>query len=103
MPRSIGCARPSKPARPFRARRSNYRKDGTTYVVEWLVTPVRDAGGRITRWVSVQRDVTERRVLEERQNLLVRELHHRVKNTLATVQAVLNASLRSSLGLAEFR
>ncbi|WP_283535805.1 HWE histidine kinase domain-containing protein [Methylorubrum extorquens] len=35
--------------------------------------------------------------------LLVRELHHRVKNTLATVQAVLNASLRSSLGLSEFR
>ncbi|WP_246102161.1 HWE histidine kinase domain-containing protein [Methylobacterium terricola] len=81
----------------------NYRKDGTTYVVEWLITPVRDAGGRIVRWVSAQRDVTERHASEERQNLLVRELHHRVKNTLATVQAVLNASLRSSLGLAEFR
>ena len=81
----------------------NYRKDGTTYTVEWLITPVRDSGGRIARWVSAQRDITERRAAEDRQNLLVRELHHRVKNTLATVQAVLNASLRSSLGLAEFR
>jgi PAS domain S-box-containing protein len=81
----------------------NYRKDGTTYTVEWLITPVRDAEGRITRWVSAQRDVTERKASEDRQNLLVRELHHRVKNTLATVQAVLNASLRSSLGLSEFR
>ncbi len=81
----------------------NYRKDGTTYMVEWLITPVRDSEGRITRWVSAQRDVTERRASEDRQDLLVRELHHRVKNTLAIVQAVLNASLRSSLGLSEFR
>ena len=81
----------------------NYRKDGTTYMVEWLITPMRDTDGRITRWVSAPRDITERRAAEDRQNLLVRELHHRVKNTLATVQAVLNASLRSSLGLAEFR
>lgn len=88
---------------PFQGEAVNYRKDGTTYFVEWLITPVRDAEGGIARWVSAQRDVTERRASEERQSLLVRELHHRVKNTLATVQAVLNASLRSSLGLSEFR
>ncbi|WP_245496648.1 HWE histidine kinase domain-containing protein [Lichenibacterium ramalinae] len=80
----------------------NYRKDGTTYMVEWLIAPVRDAGGRITRWISAQRDITERRASEDRQDLLVRELHHRVRNTLATVQAVLNASLRSSVSMAEF-
>ncbi|UIN36881.1 MULTISPECIES: HWE histidine kinase domain-containing protein [Methylobacterium] len=33
---------------------------------------------------------------------MVRELHHRVKNTLATVQAVLNATLRSAVSLPEF-
>lgn len=88
---------------PAKGEALNYRKDGTTYTVEWLITPVRDADGRIARWVSAQRDITERRAGEDRQALLVRELHHRVKNTLATVQAVLNASLRSSLGLSEFR
>ena len=88
---------------PAQGEALNYRKDGTTYMVEWLITPVRDADMRITRWVSAQRDITERRASEDRQGLLVRELHHRVKNTLATVQAVLNASVRSSLGLAEFR
>jgi two-component sensor histidine kinase len=36
--------------------------------------------------------VTERRHGEDRQALMVRELHHRVKNTLATVQAVVNAT-----------
>ena len=87
---------------PFQGEAVNYRKDGSTYMVEWLIAPVRDGDGRITQWISAQRDITERRASEDRQNLLVRELHHRVRNTLATVQAVLNASLRSSASLAEF-
>lgn len=88
---------------PFQGEAVNYRKDGSTYMVEWLITPVREPDGRITRWVSAQRDVTDRHALERRQALLVRELHHRVRNTLSTVQAVLNATLRSTLGLAEFQ
>ncbi|UHC20092.1 PAS domain-containing protein (plasmid) [Methylobacterium currus] len=87
---------------PAQGEALNYRKDGSTYVVEWLITPVREGDGRITHWVSAQRDVTERRAGEDRQALLVRELHHRVKNTLATVQAVLNATMRSPLSMAEF-
>ncbi|BAQ49296.1 signal transduction histidine kinase (plasmid) [Methylobacterium aquaticum] len=80
----------------------NYRKDGSTYVVEWLITPVKETDGRITHWVATQRDVTGRRAHEDRQAMMVRELHHRVKNTLATVQAVLNATVRSSLTIPEF-
>ena len=86
----------------FQGEALNYRKDGSTYVVEWLITPVRGADGHITHWVATQRDITERRAYEERQALMVRELHHRVKNTLATVQAVLNATVRSSLTIPEF-
>ena len=45
----------------------NYRKDGTTYVAEVRIMPIRDADGRLTHWVGVQRDVSERRrVAEER-------------------------------------
>ena len=86
----------------FQGEAVNYRKDSTTYMVEWLIAPVRDASGRVERWISAQRDITERRASEDRQDLLVRELHHRVRNTLATVQAVLNASLRSSVSMTEF-
>ncbi|WCS24241.1 PAS domain-containing protein [Methylobacterium sp. NMS14P] len=86
----------------FQGEALNYRKDGSTYRVEWLITPVCDAEGRITNWVSAQRDVTQRRAFEDRQALMVRELHHRVKNTLATVQAVLNATMRSSVTMEEF-
>ena len=35
----------------FQGETLNYRKDGSTYMVEWLITPVRDADGRITHWV----------------------------------------------------
>ncbi|WP_261925933.1 HWE histidine kinase domain-containing protein [Methylorubrum sp. GM97] len=87
---------------PFRGEAVNYRKDGSTYVVEWLITPVHEADGNVAHWVSAQRDVTKRHDYEERQTLMVRELHHRVKNTLATVQAVVNATVRSSLTIPEF-
>ena len=38
----------------------------------------------------------------ERQHLLIRELHHRVKNALATVQALVGAIVRSTNSAAEF-
>ena len=40
--------------------------------------------------------------IEQRQALLVRELHHRVKNTLATVQALVGATGRSTASFDEF-
>jgi two-component sensor histidine kinase len=42
------------------------------------------------------------RQIEQRQSLLVRELHHRVKNTLATVQALVGATGRSTGSFDEF-
>lgn len=42
----------------------NVRKDGTPFWVEIDVAPVADATGWYTHWVSVQQDVTERKVAE---------------------------------------
>lgn len=53
----------------------------------------------------LQREVAERRRIEERQQLLIHELNHRVKNMLATVQSVARQSLggaRTSGPLADF-
>ncbi|HYP18279.1 MAG TPA: PAS domain-containing protein [Opitutus sp.] len=36
----------------------NYRKDGSSYMVQWTIDPVRSADGRITHFFSLQRDVT---------------------------------------------
>ena len=57
--------------------------------VEIRIMPIR--GGGIA--VSLT-DVTERRLADRRQRLLVNELNHRVKNSLATVQAIAAQSLR---------
>jgi PAS domain S-box-containing protein len=44
----------------------------------------------------VFRDITDRKRAEEQRDLLVRELEHRVKNTLATVQSIAAQSFRAS-------
>lgn len=48
----------------FRGETVNYRKDGSEYIIEWEIAPVKDADGTVTHWVSVQRDVTDRHLLE---------------------------------------
>jgi len=53
--------------------------------------------------VSVQiLDVTERKRAEATQRLLIGELNHRVKNTLASVQAIATQTLRHSAGPSDF-
>lgn len=65
---------------------SNLRPDRT---VELHIAPMRGGG------VAVRlTDITERKEALERQRLLANELNHRVKNTLATVQAIAAQSLR---------
>jgi two-component sensor histidine kinase len=48
-------------------------------------------------------DITERKRAEEQQHLLVRELHHRVKNTLATVQAIMGSTARTATSVEQFK
>lgn len=53
--------------------------------------------------VGVSLDITERKSEQERRSLLVGELNHRVKNTLATVQSFAMQTLRNATSLAEGR
>jgi diguanylate cyclase (GGDEF)-like protein/PAS domain S-box-containing protein len=43
----------------------NYRKDGSTYWNEFQIVPIANEKGWYTHWVSIQRDVTERKKIEE--------------------------------------
>ncbi|TGD97035.1 PAS domain S-box protein [Methylobacterium nonmethylotrophicum] len=54
------------------------------------------------RLIGVVADITGRRLAEERQSLLIRELHHRVKNTLATVQAIVGSTARTASSIDSF-
>jgi two-component sensor histidine kinase len=61
-----------------------------------------DGDGRPTRLVGVHIDVTERKRAEDQQRRLVAELDHRVKNVLATVQAVASQTMRASSSMEHF-
>jgi PAS domain S-box-containing protein len=60
----------------------NYRKDGTPFWNELYVSPVHDEEGRLTNFVGVQNDITQRRTMEEERDLLL------VKEQLARAEAV---------------
>jgi PAS domain S-box-containing protein len=55
----------------------NYRKDGTPFWNELYVSPVHDEEGRLTNFVGVQNDITERRRIEE----VLRESEERFRAT----------------------
>lgn len=59
----------------FQGSTVNYRKDGSSYLVEWNISPVRDAQGQVQAYVSVQQDITARVRAEQRQALLARALN----------------------------
>jgi PAS domain S-box-containing protein len=59
--------------------------------------------GLPARTLGVALDITEMKRAEEHQQLLINELNHRVKNTLATVQSIASQSLRNAGSTAEAR
>ncbi|RWH28471.1 MAG: PAS domain S-box protein [Mesorhizobium sp.] len=62
--------------------------------------PVRDAAGAVIGAVQISLDISERKRSEEQRQLLINELNHRVKNTLAVVQAIASQTMRSATSLA---
>jgi len=78
------------------------RRDGQ---VRWVMDRglvVRDDAGRAQRVVGVVLDITDIKEAEQRQSLLFDELNHRVKNTLAIVQALAHQTLRTKPDPREF-
>jgi len=52
--------------RPVEETVVNYRRDGTPFWNELSVVPVADSTGWYTHWIAIERDVTERRRMQER-------------------------------------
>jgi PAS domain S-box-containing protein len=73
------------------------RKDGSTGWARVTSTALRGPSGEFLYAVRVIEDVTERREADQRQRLLIDELNHRVKNTLATVQSLAWQATRSGV------
>jgi PAS domain S-box-containing protein len=77
-------------------------KDGRRVDVSLTVSPLRDRSGTVVGASKVGRDITERKQAEKLQRILTDELSHRVKNTLATVQAIASQSLARARSPADF-
>jgi PAS domain S-box-containing protein len=43
--------------RLFHGRAVNYRKDGSTFLMEWKIAPIRGEKGEITHYLAIQREV----------------------------------------------
>lgn len=63
-------------------------KDGSFYPVAFCASPIRDVASKTIGTIIEVRDISQEKRAEEQQRLLVNELNHRVKNTLATVQSL---------------
>ncbi|MFC1455422.1 HWE histidine kinase domain-containing protein [Microvirga arabica] len=57
--------------------------------------------GQLKRLWGIQRDISDRKRAEEQRTLLINELNHRVKNTLATVQSIASQTLRNASTMQE--
>src|SRR5829696_8485603 len=80
--------------------RWHLRKDGSTFWGSGVMLPLAD---HRRGFLKIFRDRTQERAHEEAQKLLIDELNHRVKNTLATVQSIAAQSLKTSETTAQAR
>ena len=72
------------------------RKDGSLVEISVTVSPIKNAEGRIIGASKIARDITERKRAQEQQNLLLREMSHRVKNLFAVASGLVTLSARSA-------
>lgn len=72
------------------------RKDGTLIDISLTVSPVKNAAGEIVGASKIARNISERKRAEEALHLIVDESKHRIRNTLATVQAIATQTLHAS-------
>ena len=72
------------------------RKDGSLIDISLTVSPIKDEKGEIVGASKIGRDVTQLKRARERQDLLLREMDHRVKNLFALAISVLRLSGRSA-------
>ena len=72
------------------------RKDGSLVDISLTISPIRNAKGVIVGASKIARDITERRIAQEQQQLLMGEMRHRVKNLFALANAIVSISAKSA-------
>ena len=85
--------------------RLEFRLPSSSGGVRWVTAEgaiERDDAGRAVSVLGITRDITARKQADDHQRVLVAELDHRVKNVLATVNAVAARTLDTSSSMDQF-
>lgn len=91
----------------FKSELINYHKNGAPYWVKLTIDPVFDDQGTLTSYIAIQEDITKNKEMElqllqsnqdlkdalQEKQILIQEVHHRVKNNLAIINALLTLEL----------
>ena len=77
------------------------RKDGSDIELSLTISPIRNAAGVIVGASKIARDISHRRLSEERLHLLMGEMQHRIKNLFALANAIVSLSARSGSAVDE--
>ncbi|MBX7184761.1 MAG: PAS domain-containing protein [Vicinamibacteria bacterium] len=72
----------------FRAEFENRRKDGSIFVEDKTITPIKNGAGEVTHFVAVGRDITDRRLAEAKQAELITAVSRGAAEWTATFDAV---------------
>jgi PAS domain S-box-containing protein len=72
------------------------RKDGSEFWSALLISPVEDENGDLVQYFASFVDLTDHKQEQAQSRMLIDELNHRVKNTLATVQSIVWQALRKT-------
>lgn len=78
-------------------------KEGIAVWVSLTISPLRNAEGKVIGASTIARDMTERRRADKHRKILISELNHRVKNTLAVVQSIASQTLNHASTMEEAR
>ena len=70
------------------------RKDGSVFWAALFISPVRDESGEVVQHFASFVDLTRQKQEQAQSTMMIDELNHRVKNTLATVQSIVWQTLR---------
>jgi len=86
---------------PLQLRRHNDGPLETVYI-DFVYQPIRDGAGQVVGIFVQGHEVTDTLLAVDRQRLMIDELNHRVKNTLATVQSIAMQTARTHVDPASF-